>query len=446
MKFYKIAGLLAIAGIMASPLAHATNGMFPVGYGAKNEAMGGASIALPLDSLAAANNPAGMVMVGDHMDVGLIWFSPNRGATIQGNDCSAGVLGPYACGGGTIDGNYDGNGKSNFFIPSFGYNKMINEKTSLGVSVFGNGGMNTQYDTNPLAPFGATGPMGINLEQLFIAPTWAMKLNDTNAVGVALNLAYQRFSATGLQPFDCLTYFGACPDGIGGFSNQLQYSPTSSPGNMTNNGTDTSTGYGFRLGWTGQVTPEATLGVTYQTKTKMGKFSKYSGLFADHGSFDIPANYGIGIAYKAQPETTVAFDIQYIDFAGVPTIGNSSSIPLQYGSDNGPGFGWKSIYAYKLGVSHAYNSNFTVRAGFDYCDQPIPSSETFLNILAPGVVQNHLTLGGTWKLADKSEVTVAYVHAFEQTVNGPNSVSPNLGGGDANLKMHQDSISVAYGW
>jgi len=87
-----------------------------------------------------------------------------------------------------------------------------------------------------------------------------------------------------------------------------------------------------------------------------------------------------------------------------------------------------------------------VRAGFDHCDQPIPGTETFLNILAPGVVQNHLTLGGTWKLADKSEVTVAYVHAFEQTVKGPNSIPSNLGGGDANLKMHQDSLSIAYGW
>lgn len=425
------------AGVMASPLAHATNGMFPVGYGAKNEAMGGASIALPLDAIAAANNPAGMVIVGDHTDFGLILFKPNRTAQIAGNVCGAGC---------SLDGTYDGNGKSNFFIPSFGYNRMIDANTSLGVSVFGNGGMNTQYNTNPLGAFGATGPMGINLEQLFIAPTWAMKYNDTDAVGVALNLAYQRFSATGLQPFDCLAYFGACPNGVGGFTTNPAASPTASPGNMTNNGTDSSTGYGIRLGWTGQVKPNVTLGATYQSKTKMGKFSKYSGLFADQGSFDIPANYGIGIAVKVQPETTVAFDVQRIDFEGVHTIGASTSIPQQFGSNGGPGFGWKSINAYKLGVSHAYNSNFTARAGFDHCDQPIGSNDTFLNILAPGVVQNHLTLGGTWKLANKSEVTVAYIHAFELTVNGTNSIPASQGGGNANIKMHQDSISVSYGW
>ena len=449
MKLYRFVVSLLAAGAMISPLlAHATNGYFPIAYGAKSEAMGGASIALPLDSLAAANNPAGMVMVGDRKDVGLIWFRPTRSTEIAGNDCATGFPPAYQCPGGTLDGNYDGNGKSNFFIPSFGYNRMINTNTSVGVSVFGNGGMNTQYNTNPLAPFGATGPMGINLEQLFIAPSWAMKVNSTNAIGVALNLAYQRFSATGLQPFDCLASFGQCPDGLGGFSTNPIYSPTASPGSVTNNGTDTSTGYGLRLGWTGEVTPMVTLGATYQTKTKMGKFDKYKGLFAEQGGFDIPSKFGVGVAVKAMPDTMVAFDFERIKFSDVPSVHNSidNFATNQLGSSGGPGFGWQDINVYKLGVSHAYNSNFTVRAGWDHCDQPIPNKETFFNVLAPGVVQDHLTLGGTWALADKTEINVAYVHAFSKTVNGSGSISPNYGGGESNIKMHEDSISVAYSW
>ena len=419
MKLNKIVVSLLAAGVMVSPLlAHATNGYFPIAYGAKNEAMGGASIALPLDSIAAANNPAGMVMVGDHKDVGLIWFRPNRNAEISGN-------------GGGLDGNYDGNGKSNFFIPSFGYNRMINSNTSLGVSVFGNGGMNTQYNTNPFAAVGATGPLGINLEQLFISPTWSMKVTPTNAVGVALNLAYQRFSATGI--------------------NGPALSPLSSDSTaMSDNGTDTSTGYGVRIGWTGEVTPTVTLGATYQTKTKMGKFDKYKGLFAEQGGFDIPSKYGVGISVKAMPDTMVAFDIERINYEDVPSVSNPFALPsgpsTQLGGNSGPGFGWKNINVYKLGVSHAYSSEFTVRAGWDHCDQPIPNSQTLLNILAPGVVQDHLTLGGTWTLADKSEVSVAYVHAFSKTVNGSGSIPAGFGSGEANIKMHEDSISVAYSW
>jgi long-chain fatty acid transport protein len=418
MKLNKVVVSLFAAGVMASPLAHATNGYFPIAYGAKNEAMGGASIALPQDSLAAANNPAGMVMVGERKDVGLIWFRPNRSAEITSPSPAAGT--------------YDGNGKSNFFIPSFGYNTMINPDMSLGVSVFGNGGMNTQYNTNPFTAFGATGPAGINLEQLFVSPSLAMKLNPTNAVGVALNLAYQRFSATGING-----------PALSGFS--------SDPSAMSDNGTDSSTGYGVRIGWTGEVTPTVTLGATYQTKTKMGKFDKYKGLFAEQGGFDIPSKYGFGIAVKAMPETTVAFDIERINYEDVASVSNPFALPsgpsTQLGGDNGPGFGWKNINVYKLGVSHAYNSSFTVRAGYDHCDQPIPNSQTLLNMLAPGVVQDHLTLGGTWALADKSEISVAYVHAFKKTVNGAGSIpTVPLGGGETNLTMHEDSIGVSYSW
>ncbi|MGA9667459.1 MAG: outer membrane protein transport protein [Gallionella sp.] len=416
MKMNKIVLSLLAAGIMASPLAYATDGYFPTGYGVKNEAMGGASIALPLDSLAAANNPAGMVMVGDRIDFALTWFKPDRSAEITGNTIG-------------LNGTYDGNGRSNFFIPDFGYNKMVNADTSLGVSVYGNGGMNTQYNTNPFGPYGN---LGINLEQLFVAPTWAMKLNPTNAIGVSLNLAYQMFSATGLAPFAAFGY-------------------SSNPNALTDNGTDTSTGYGIKLGWTGEVTPTVTLGATYQSKTKMSKFSNYSGLFADQGEFDIPSSYGLGIAFKAMPDTTVAFDIDRTNYSDVSSVSNTFPQAAQFGASGGPGFGWQNINTYKLGISHAYSSTFTLRAGLNHCDQPIPDSQTLLNIVAPAVVQNHLSLGGTWTLADKSEITVAYVHAFSQTVNGSNSIPPGsppggLGGGNANLTMHEDSIGIAYGW
>ena len=40
-------------------------------------------------------------------------------------------------------------------IPEFGYNKMINPRLALGVSVYGNGGMNTSY-TTPIPLFGTT--------------------------------------------------------------------------------------------------------------------------------------------------------------------------------------------------------------------------------------------------------------------------------------------------
>lgn len=413
MKLKALAAVL-IAGGIVSPLAHATNGYFPIGYGVKNEGMGGVGIALPQDAIAAAVNPAGMAMLGDRVDFALTWFRPNRDATITGNGLG-------------MNGNWDGNGRRNFFIPDFGYNKMVRSDMSLGVSVYGNGGMNTQYDRNP---FGGVGRAGVDLQQLFIAPAWSMKVTPTQSIGIALNLAYQSFAATGLQSFAAM-----------GLS--------SNAAALTNNGNDTSTGVGLRLGWTGEITPSVTLGATYQTKTTMSKFSKYAGLFADQGSFDIPANYGLGIALKAAPQTTVGFDVVRILYSGVSSIGNSPTIPQQFGSSGGPGFGWQDMTVYKLGFAYAYDPSLTLRAGFNHNTQQIGANAAFINILAPGVVQNHLTLGATWTLANKSQVSIAYIHAFAQTVTGPipaGNPPAGFGGGTASIRMYEDSIGVSYGW
>lgn len=407
MKMNKVMVSLLAAGVMATPLAHATDGYFAHGYGMKALGMGGVGIALPQDSIAAATNPAGMVLVGDRVDLGLNVFKPTRGAEVA----NAGGLG---------NGSFDGNGKSNFFIPEFGYNKMISSDMSLGVSVFGNGGMNTDYKSSP---FGANA--GINLEQLFIAPTWAMKVNSSNSIGVALNLVRQTFSATGLNAFK---------------------TSSSNSAALTDNGTDTSTGVGLRLGWTGELTPMVTMGATFQPKTKMSKFSKYAGLFAEQGGFDIPASYGLGIAVKAMPETTIAADIVKIDYSGVASVGNSLSAGGALGANNGIGFGWTDVTVFKLGVSQVISETLTVRAGYNHSTQPIPSSQTMFNILAPGVVQDHLTVGATWNVTKQNELTVAYMHAFEKTVNGPGSIPTSFGGGDANIHMHEDSLGIAYSW
>ncbi|MCZ7655826.1 MAG: hypothetical protein M5R42_18500 [Rhodocyclaceae bacterium] len=133
MKLKRILGVMAVAGLTVPGMAWATNGYFSHGYGMKAKGMGGVGIALPQDALAAATNPAGMVMVGDRLDVGVDWFRPIRDSEIVGS------LAPG------VNGDYNGSDQKNFFVPEFGYNKMLGWNMSLGVSVYGNGGMNTNY-------------------------------------------------------------------------------------------------------------------------------------------------------------------------------------------------------------------------------------------------------------------------------------------------------------
>lgn len=446
----KLCYLTPLCALLAAGSVHATNGYFSHGYGIKAKGMGGASTAMTKDTFGGANNPASMVWVGDRVDIGADLFNPRRSVSRQG---STGFGGVYN---GSVDSD------SNYFlVPEFGYNKMLDGNMSAGVTVYGNGGMNTNYNGTQAGGAGAPsfapscagapsnmlfgcGKLGVDLMQLIIAPTFAYKVNANHSVGISPLFGYQRFKVDGLQAFNDTLDFGGGP-----------FSFTSSQGNTTNNGYDSSTGWGVRIGWFGKLSDTVSMGAAYSTRMRMSPFDKYKGLFAEQGDFDIPENYNIGIAVKAAPKTTLAFDIQQINYSDVKSIANGVSNSLlapgtvQLGTTNGSGFGWRDMTVFKLGVEHEYSNNLTLRAGFNYGKSPVRSdsiNDVTFNILAPGVVEKHLTLGATWILASKNELTVSYMHAFSNAVSGP-SVTSLLGvGGTETLKMSQHAIGVQYGW
>jgi long-chain fatty acid transport protein len=392
--------------------------------------MGGAGIAMAQDSLASATNPAAAAMMGSRIDFGLNLFKPNRESKVTGSVAPG------------VNGTYDGNETSMFPIPEFGYNRDLGNDMAFGLTVVGRGGMNTDYNkVFGLYNGSSSDKPGIDLAQLYISPTFAMKLNPDHAVGITLNMIYQRFKAQGLDNFA-----GMAADGTGD--------------NLTSGDYDSSTGFSVGLGWTGKVSPDVTLGATYTTKGKMSKFDKYSDLFAEQGDFDIPASLGLGVAVETTPAITVAFDVTKIYYSGVTSISNPLTPNLIncmggaadqcLGGDNGPGFGWDDMTVYKLGVSWKYQSDLVLRAGLNHGKNPIPTSETFFNFLAPGVVENHLTLGATKTLANGAELTFMYMHAFEKEVKGSGSIPTQFNGGfsgaEVDVKMSQDAIGVAYGW
>jgi long-chain fatty acid transport protein len=431
MKFGRkyTAAALAVAATLAAGVAQATDGYFSHGYGMKAKGRGGASTAMTTDTFGGASNPATMVWVGDRVDVGVDLFRPDREASRVGS--LAGV-----------DGAADGNDSDMFLIPEFGYNKMINPGLSLGVTVYGNGGMNTDYNGTAVASCAGVGGgapanllcgvgnLGVNLSQLIIAPTAAYKVNPQHSFGVSPLIAYQRFKAYGLQPFAAIS---------------------SDPANLTNNGSDDAWGFGVRLGWLGKLSDTVSVGAAYSTKIKMDEFSKYRGLFADQGGFDIPENYNIGIAFKATPAVTIAADFQRINYSKVNSVGNpSNQVPCPGAACLGAssasiGFGWDNVNVFKLGVEYAYNKDLLLRAGYNHSDNPIQSRDVTFNILAPGVVKQHLTLGFTQALDSSSEITMAYMHAFSNSVSGPATNPYFPVGGTETIKMSQNSLGIAWG-
>lgn len=435
--------LLAVVMFLAmGSIANATNGYFSHGYGLKAKGMAGATTALPQDGMIGATNPAGMVFVGDRADLGVDWFSPKRHAERTG----AGAISD-------INGSTESD-STNFFIPELAVNKMINPNASFGVVVYANGGMNTDYPSgqitsasgvgtcnNFLAMGGqatatshnllcGTSSLGVDLMQVVMAPTLAYKIADNHSFGISPLIGYQRFKAEGLQGFSA-------------------FSEDSSK--LTNNGYDSATGLGLRVGWMSKFFDAVTVGAAYSTKIYMSKFDKYRGLFAEQGDFDMPENYSIGIAVNPLKPVTLAIDYQRINYSDVRAVGNpstngGSAIFNTLGGDDGRGFGWEDVNVWKFGLSYQFSEQLTIRAGYSHADNPIQSRDVTFNILAPGVVKEHYTTGFTYNVGKNSELTVAYMHAKNNSTSGKSLFNDfGVAAGDEKIEMHQNSVGLAFG-
>jgi long-chain fatty acid transport protein len=418
--------LTPLAALLLASSAFATNGYFPHGYGIRAKGMGGASVAMTEDSMGGANNPAGMVWVGSRLDAGMDLFSPRREATRS----DAGFP--------TLNGSVDSQSKT-FLVPEFGYNRMLGSDMSIGVTVYGNGGMNTNYpqgDFNcgggPANMLCGSGNLGVDLMQLIVAPTISYKLNAQHSVGASLLLGFQQFKAYGLQAFDNAPGFPAF---------------TGAPGSVTNNGYAHSNGVGIRLGYLGRLSDSLTIGAAFAPKMNMSRFQEYKGLFADNGDFDIPSHYAIGLAFTPSPAVTVALDYQRINYSGVGSVGNPSSVQAPLGAPGGPGFGWKDINVVKLGVQWRATNAWTLRAGYNRGDNPVRSEDVTFNILAPGVMKQHYTAGFSWAMSASDELSGSLMLAPRQTVSGSSLFNAVLGpgaGGNETVRMRQTAIGLAW--
>jgi long-chain fatty acid transport protein len=364
------------------------------------------------------------VYLGNRVDLGVALFAPNRGFTADNNFQSP----PYPY---VPPGTYESR-NDYFLLPHFGWNKQIDEVSSVGVLVGANGGMNTEYSdaiwrnfNNPMGT--ATAPTGVDFGQLFVGVPYARKLNEKHALGIMPIVAGQWFKAEGLEPFQAMSI-----------------DPTS----VTNNGYDYSWGYGVRIGWLGQMTDRLTLGASAQSRLYMTEFDDYAGLFAEQGDFDVPPTVTAGLSFELTPEVTLVADWQRIFYNRVKSLSNPNDAAITgrnlLGSDDGLGFGWNDIDIFKLGAQWAYSPKLTLRAGVSHADQLFDNGEALFNVLAPATVRTHASLGMTYRIDQSSAISVAYTHAFFEKIKGqnPNFTGPQTG----SVQMDQDELEVSWTW
>ena len=469
MKLRKLHIALLIAGTVYTSSALATNGYFSHGWGTKSKGMAGVAAALPQDTLVTATNPAGMGFIDNSLDLGVAFFSPSDRGYIANDDYGRDPNTGFPTGPFVTPGKYTSE-RDWFLIPSFGYNRVLNEKMTIGLAVYGNGGMNTKYmerpvwenfalppnttvdmngnpigndpngctnpapnNANPCGVFTATNPTSINLEQLFVELPFTYKVNERHSLGIAPVFAAQNFEAKGLEPFQ-----------------QLSVNPDS----VTNNGKDWSYGAGLHLGWVGEVSDRFTLGASYRTKMWMSKFDDYAGLFVNDGEFDIPAMLALGVSFKATPGLVLGFDYQRIFYGDIDAISNSNNTDISgcqgpgpkgdncLGGSNGLGFGWDSMDVYKAGLLWDVNNKWSLRGGVSYASDFAEGGQALFNVMAPATIKWHFTFGTTYRLSPSNEFNFSFAYMPEEKLKGQNT---NITGGQSGaIFMEQKDIEISW--
>lgn len=339
------------------------------GYGHAASGMGGAAIAVPYDSIAAANNPAGMAYVGSRTDISLTAILTN--ATSE--------LGPST---------YDASDWG--FGPLGGFNQDLKNGWTVGVSVYGFGS-GIDYEK----PFpGSTTDTTSTIAQIIVAPTATYRLAPQHAIGIAPLLAAQRLEITGLQSF--------------GFQDP---------------GADSSYGVGVAVGYLGTVAEGLMIGLSYASRINMGALDRYATLLADGGNQDIPQQFGVGLSWQSTPQFLLAFDYLWIDWSSVKPLGNPFPGSGPPGSPHGPGSEWQDQSVYRLGLAFEASRQWTVRVGATYKSKLIVPQATTLNTLTPLLPQWTLTFGATYRIDQHQAVHGALAHNFEKSLDGTQASS-----------------------
>lgn len=124
----------------------------------------------------------------------------------------------------------------------------------------------------------------------------------------------------------------------------------------------------------------------------------------------------IGTAYRGFDRTVMAVDLRFTDFENADFLGDRPG----FGPDRElTGLGWSSVFSVAAGVQHELNEQLTVRLGYLFTQNPIPGSTTTFNIPATAIYQHAIFLGTSHKLTDQISLSLAYYHAFRNSITGP---------------------------
>ena len=387
--------------------AQAQIGLLFTGAGPVNRSMGGAATATALDSIGALFwNPATLSgLARPELSFGVELLAPQERLT---SSIAGGALGPT---GPAFPLTGSDRGDVGVFpLPSVGLSYRPDDSDwTFGLGVFEVAGFGVNYPASTFNPvLTPQPPRGVGLGSIY---------SELQVLEIAPALSYQLTPhlSVGFGPLVTLANLHAdpavitSPDATSGYA-------TYPPGTHSR----FSWGGGFQAGAYYTFDESWRLGASVQSPRwfEHFQFQSTSGSGQPRNftfSTDLPMVVSVGGAYAGFERWLLAADVRYVDFGAARGLRQSGFDPT--GAVRG--LGWRSVWALSLGSQYQLSDTISLRAGYSYNQSPIDGANAFFNVAAPTILEHTIYLGASWNVTESLSLSLAYAHAFQNSVSGP---------------------------
>ncbi len=401
--------ILVATWLAAAGPAQAQYGIVLSGGGAVQRSMGGVGTATALDSLGGIFwNPATLsALPKNEMTFGAEFLLPhaNVSSSVAANNFGPGFP-PVAMAGST---NSDSGA---MVLPNFGWSQRIEDTDlTIGLGLISAAGLAVNYPASlsnpvltPAPPVGlGVGNAFADLQVFQIVPVASLQVTDRLSIGASpiINIASLRASPLFLAaPNDAnKDGFFTYPDGT---HTHLQW------------------GAGFEIGVYYSIPDSWHFGMSFKSPQwfQTFRFNSADELGRPQQEsvrFDLPSITSLGVSYSGIERWLLATDLRYIDYRNAKGFDDSGYAP----DGSVRGLGWEDQIVVALGAQYSMTDRLSLRMGYSYNNNPQHSNLAFFNLATPTIIQHTLYSGASWQMSDTLVLSLAYVHGFENTIQGP---------------------------
>ncbi len=337
-----------------------------------------------------ASNPAGMSFL-ERGEVSAGFSFIDAGSDITAVTSTAAGL--------DVRGSNDGDMIPFSTIPFGYYVQPIDRHWAAGIGVYAPFGLTTDYESEFQGRYFGTRS---DIRVITIQPTVSYKFDNGLALGIGVT--YNRFD--------------------GELQKKIFISPALDDINAKVSGDDTV--WGYNIGVLYQLDERTRIGLTYYSKVDytLDGHTKLSNLPPAFGassvrldaSLDIetPDRIDFGFTHELTPQLTLHADISRTNWATLEEIRvENNDAPAALAESVEP-LDWKATMFYSLGLSYRIDSQWRIRGGIGYDEQPIPDSTRSVRL--PAGDRTLFGLGATWSPLNNLDIDASLMYIQEETV------------------------------